>query len=258
MSATAARLHIEALAVLRGGRRVLHDVSFAVGAGEALVLRGPNGAGKTTLLRVALGFISAEAGEVRLGGDDPRALSPRERALRAAYMPQKPSAAWPMKVEAVAALGRFAHGGAPSKLNAVDQQAVDAALDACALAPLRQRRVDQISGGERMRVHLARTLAQGAPLLLLDEPTAGLDPAQSLAVGEILQARAREGGGVVFATHDISLAARFASRVVLMAQGRVIADGTPREALTREALALAYGRDGKLLELDGEWIAVFR
>src|SRR5690606_33492329 len=125
-------------------------------------------------------------GAITLGGDDPRPLSARQRALRAAYLPQRPQSIWPVSVEALVALGRFAHGAAPDRLSPRDQTAVDAAMEACALGPLRKRGMDQISGGEKARAHLARTLAQQAPLLLLDEPTAGLDPAQALGVAAIL------------------------------------------------------------------------
>jgi ABC-type hemin transport system ATPase subunit len=116
------------------------------------------------------------------------AFSARERALRAAYLPQRPQSIWPISVEALVALGRFAHGAAPDRLASCKiKHAVDAAIEACALGALRQRRMDEISGGEKARAHLARALAQHAPLLLLDEPTAGLDPAQALGVADILR-----------------------------------------------------------------------
>jgi iron complex transport system ATP-binding protein len=240
-----------------GWTHALRDVSLSVSAGEVVALLGPNGAGKTTLLRATLGFVAPDSGSVRLGDEEPRGLSDRARALRAAYMPQKPSATWPIAVEALVALGRFAHGGVSGRLSNTDRKAVDAALEACSLEALRARRMDEISGGERMRAHLARTLAQGAPLLLLDEPTAGLDPAQALGVAEVLRRHAERGGAVLFSTHDIALAASVARRVVLMHEGACLATGAPFEVLTPEKLQQAYGRAGKLGDIDGACAVVF-
>ncbi|MBC7769918.1 MAG: ABC transporter ATP-binding protein, partial [Phycisphaerales bacterium] len=139
-----------------------------------------------------------------------------------------------------------------------DQAAVDAALQACAMAPLRARRMDEISGGEKARAHIARALAQQAPLLMLDEPTAGLDPAQTLTVANILRQHAADGGGVLFSTHDIALAASTAHRVVLLREGREIAAGAPDSALTPAALEAAYGRVGELTRIGNTYVAVFR
>ncbi len=244
--------------VTLGKTSALDDVSLRVGGGELVALLGPNGAGKTSLMRAALGLVPLASGAALLGGEDSRKLSARARALRAAYLPQRPQSIWPISVEALVALGRFAHGAAPDRLAPGDQAVVDAAIDACALAPLRARRMDEISGGEKARAHLARALAQRAPLLLLDEPTAGLDPAQALGVGDVLRAHAAGGGAAVFSTHDVALAAQVAHRVVLMRDGRIIADGAPLDALTPDALRAAYGRDGKLERIDGVIAATFR
>lgn len=251
-----ALLEFTAASVLLGKRVVVAELSLSVQRGEVVALLGANGAGKTSLLRAALGFAPVEFGTVKLGDKDPVLLSARERALRAAYLPQRPQAIWPVSVEHLVALGRYAHGAAPDRLGARDQAAVDAALAACSLIPLRKRRMDEISGGEKARAHLARALAQEAPLLLLDEPTAGLDPAQALAVAEIVRARAADGA-VVFSTHDVALAARLAQRVVLMREGHVVAEGAPLEVLTPDALAAAYGRNGRLEQLGGGMAAVF-
>ncbi len=240
-----------------GPTRVLDSVSLIVSAGEIVAILGPNGAGKTSLMRSALGLIEA-TGEIELGDHASRGLSARDRALRTAYLPQRPQSIWPLEVEALVALGRFAHGAAPDRLAARDQAAVDAAIEACGLGGLRRRGMDQLSGGEKARAHLARALAQQAPLLLLDEPTAGLDPAQALGVAEVLQAHAASGGAVVFSTHDIALAAGVAHRVVLMKEGRIIAEGAPQEALTPSALESAYGRPARLERIGNEFAALFR
>lgn len=251
-----ALLSLEHASVALADRCVVNDVSLEVNTGDIVALLGPNGAGKTSLLRAALGLIPLAQGVARLGADEARALSVRDRALRAAYLPQRPQSIWPLPIESLVALGRFSYGAAPDRLKPEDQAAVDAALEACALTPLRARRMDEISGGEKARAHLARTLAQQAPLLLLDEPTAGLDPAQALGVGDILRAHAMRGAAV-FSTHDVGLAARIASRVLLLRGGEMIADGAPQAALTPETLKAAYGRRAQLVTIDGAVGAVF-
>jgi iron complex transport system ATP-binding protein len=249
-------LSLSSVSVTLSGRRVVNNVSLEIAQGCVVALLGPNGAGKTSLMRAGLGLLPFE-GLASLDGADPRKLSARERALRAAYLPQRPQSIWPVSVETLVALGRFAHGAAPDRLRLRDQAAVDAALEACALTAMRARRMDELSGGEKARAHLARALAQQAPLLILDEPTAGLDPAQALAVADILRALARSGA-VLFSTHDVALAARVADAIVLMRDGSVVAQGAPRAALTPQTLRDAYGREGRLQDVDGDVAFVFR
>lgn len=245
-----ALLNLRDVSVALGGKRVVEALSLSVARGESVALLGPNGAGKTSLLRAALGLIRIEQGEARLHGEDPARIAPRVRATHAAYLPQRPQTIWPVSVERLVALGRFAYGAAPDRLKPRDQAAVDAAIAACDLQRLRARRMDEISGGEKARAHLARALAQGAPLLLLDEPTAGLDPAQALGVGDILRAHAANNGAALFSTHDVSLAARIAHRIVVLKQGRVIASGGPHQALTPATLEAAYGRRARVERTD--------
>jgi len=251
-----ALLSLSSASVALGARTVVSDISFAAASGEVIALLGPNGAGKTSFLRAALGLIPLSAGEARLGGADPRTLSLRDRALRAAYLPQRPQSIWPISVEHLVALGRYAYGAAPDKLSRADQSAVDAAIEACALESLRSRRMDEISGGEKARAHLARALAQHAPLLILDEPTAGLDPAQALTVAEIMRNHA-SGGATVFSTHDVALTGRTADRVLLIREGRVVAEGAPETALTPEALEAAYGRRARVDRVGDAFTATF-
>ncbi|MGE0740152.1 MAG: ABC transporter ATP-binding protein [Hyphomonadaceae bacterium] len=252
-----APLSISGARVELGRRTVIDDVSLTLSGGEIVALLGPNGAGKTSLMRAGLGLIVMTKGVAMLGAAPAHALSARDRALRAAYLPQRPQSIWPISVEMLVALGRYAHGAAPDRLGLHDRTAVDAALDACALTALRTRRMDEISGGEKARAHLARALAQRAPLLVLDEPTAGLDPAQALAVADILRTHAEAGGAVLFSTHDIALAASVAHRVVLLKDGRIIAHGAPIEALTGDVLKQAYGRSGRLERVGDGYAAVF-
>ena len=251
-----ALLSLTDLSVALNARTVVNNVSLSIAQGEIAALLGPNGTGKTSLIRAALGLIAPSAGAVRLGADAPSKLSSRERALRAAYLPQRPQSIWPISVEHLVALGRYAYGAAPDRLSGADQAAVDAAIKACALEPLRARRMDEISGGEKGRAHLARALAQHAPLLMLDEPTAGLDPAQALAIADIVRSHAAHGA-VVFSTHDVALAARTAGRVLLLREGRVIAEGAPEIALTSETLEAAYGRRARIDRVGDTFAATF-
>lgn len=251
-----ALLSLQNISVRLRQRLVVAGVSLEIAQGEVVALLGPNGAGKTSLLRGGLGLVALASGAASLRGDDPHKLSARERALRVAYLPQRPQSIWPISVESLVALGHFAYGAAPDRLAAADKAAVEEALTACSLTSLRSRRMDEISGGEKARAHLARALAQYAPLLALDEPTAGLDPAQALAVAEIMKAQAAKGA-VIFSTHDVGLAAQTASRVVLLREGKVVAEGAPKLALTGDNLLAAYGRKGRLVEVEGHLAAVF-
>jgi len=243
--------------VMLGGRMVAHNATLRIARGQIVALLGPNGAGKSSLLRASLGLIAASRGRARIWGADARTMAPDLRARRVAYLPQKPEAAWPISVRALVALGRFAHGAPPERLGEEDRAAVSAAIAACDLGGLEDRRLDELSGGERARAHLARALAQGAPLLALDEPNAGLDPAQTLAMADIFVRHAGGDGAVLFSTHDVGLAARAAGHVILMRTGRVIAEGPPLEALTPAALGAAYGRSGRLIESRGAITAAF-
>jgi iron complex transport system ATP-binding protein len=224
----------EGLVVTRGARRVLDGVSFAVEAGSFVALAGPNGAGKTTLLSALAGLLPPDGGRVTLGGTPLTSLSRGERARRVGWLEQGARAAWGLTVREVAALGRLPHGDA-------GEAEVAGALAACGLDGFATRRVDTLSGGEARRAMLARVLATEADILLLDEPTADLDPAQGFALMRLLRAEAGRGRAVVAVLHDLSLAARFADRIVLLAEGRVAADGTPAEVMTEAQAGRVFG-----------------
>jgi len=203
--------------ILVGGRPVLRDIALTLRPDELLAVCGPNGAGKTTLLRGLAGL---------LPGTPPR--DPR----RVAYLPQNARCAWALTVGQVAALGRIPHrdsAGAP----------VTRALQSCGILPLRDRRVDRISGGEARRAMLARAFATEPELLLLDEPTADLDPATAQAIMRVLRQTAESGRAVVVVQHAVDLALRYAHRIVVLQAGRIAADLPAREALP--ALASAFG-----------------
>jgi iron complex transport system ATP-binding protein len=252
-----ALLTLQAVEVAIGARAVVTDANLSVAPGEIVALLGANGAGKSSLLRASVGVIEAKAGRINLGADEIVSLSARERARRIAYLPQAPEAAWPVTVEALVALGRFAYGATPDKLAPADQAAVDHALTLVKLEAMRKRSIDTLSGGERARAHLARAMAQGAPLLALDEPIAELDPAHALAVLDAMRAHVETGGAVLFTTHDVAFAARAASKAYVMREGRIIASGPPRQTLTEDVLRSAYGRSGRIDDIDGAPAAVF-
>jgi iron complex transport system ATP-binding protein len=245
-------LALEGVTVRRGPCPVVDGASLAVAPGELVGLIGPNGAGKSTLMRAGLGLVRAE-GTIRLGDVPLDRLGHRARALRAAYLPQEREVAWALTAEAVVALGRHPHRAPGAPLSAADLAAIDRALARADAGPLRHRPATALSGGERARVLIARALAQEAPLLVADEPTAGLDPAHQLGLMAVLAENAAAGGGVLVSLHDLGLAARHCHRLVLMNQGRIEADGSPEAVLRPETLARVYGitarveRDGRVL-----------
>lgn len=224
-------LILQDLTVKRGTCPVVDHVSLTLRAGECIGLIGPNGAGKTTLMRAALGLLPHE------GRSSLATLPASQRARQAAWIPQDRKIAWPVSVQNLIALGRLPHGRKPS---AQDATIIDRALARMDLDAFRNRPATELSGGEQARVLIARALAQDTPLLMADEPIAGLDPAAQLATLEVMQALAAEGRGVLLSLHDLSLAARYCTRLVLMDHGQIRADGPPAQVLTPENLAQTF------------------
>ena len=225
-----------------GDALAVDRASVALRAGELVALVGPNGAGKTTLIRALAGILPA-GGEITIAGNRLSAIGNRARARAVAYLPQGHLFHWPMQVDAVVALGRHPHMDAFSTPSPEDRAAVGRAMERTAIEPFANRSVTTLSGGERARVALARALATEARVLLADEPTASLDPRHQLVVMELLRRAARDGGAVLAILHDLTLAARFADRVLVMERGRIVADGEPQEALSRQRLAEVFGVD---------------
>ncbi|MDZ4369851.1 MAG: ABC transporter ATP-binding protein [Phenylobacterium sp.] len=231
--------------VRRDGCPVLDHVSVAVAAGEIVGVVGPNGAGKTTLIRAALGLARLDAGRAELGGDDVARLSDPERARRAGYMPQDRHIGWNMSAWRIASLGAGRQPPAIARRTALE------ALARVGLADLAERGVLEMSGGERARVLLARLLATGAPLLVTDEPAAGLDPDAQILALDLLREEAARGAAVMLTLHDLTLAARTCDRLVVIARGRIVADAPPAQALTSAVLAQAFGLDGHMEQTSG-------
>jgi len=240
-------LRLDNLTVRRGECPVVDRVSLAVGPGEFVGLIGPNGAGKTTLLRAALGLLPHE------GGSSLAALPVAARARAAAFLPQAREVAWPVSVEMLVGLGRVPHGAG---LRAADRAAVDRAIARMGLERFRARDAQGLSGGELARVLIARVLAQEAPLVLADEPVAGLDPESQIRTMQVFAGLARDGSGVVASVHDLGLAARHCSRLVLLSGGRVVADGPPTVVLTPDHLAQVFGIRAWLAEVEGGPVVV--
>ena len=248
MTAIAARQ----LLCRRDGKVILDRIDVAFAEGQLTAIVGPNGAGKTTLLRHLVGLEVPEAGTVELNGQPLTALPPAVRAWRVAYLPQAASAYWPLTGHDLVALGRLPHGADLSRpLKAADQEAVRRALERVDGAGLAGRAIDTLSQGERARLMLARTLATGAAILVADEPVASLDPAYALQAMDVLRAEAARGVVVIVVLHDLGLAARFADRIVVLANAGIVADGPPGEALGSGVIDAAYGIGFRHVEVDG-------
>lgn len=226
-----------------GAERALDGVSFACSSGEWVALVGPNGSGKSTLLRLCAGLLDAQSGAVLLDGATIAGLDARERARRVALLPQFLPSLPDVRVRDFVLSGRYAHVRSHGELGPRDHAVVRAALQRCDAAEFAERPLHELSGGQRQRVLVARALAQEAGVLLVDEPTNALDPEHQIAVCELFAELAREGRAVCVVTHDLVLASQYATRCVLLDQGRVARDGSVEAVLARDVLEPVYGRD---------------
>jgi iron complex transport system ATP-binding protein len=246
-------MEIEAkgIAIRFGPVALLEGVDLAMRGGEMVGLIGPNGSGKTTLLRVLANLRAPEAGRVHYAGRTAAEIGIRELARQVAYLAQGGAVHWPMRVETLVALGRLPHRRPFQSLDAADRHAIERAITAADIGSLRARTMGQVSGGERMRVLLARALAVDARVLLADEPIAALDPLHQLQVMELLRTIASEGRGVIVVLHDLALATRFCDRLILLAHGGILVEGAPARVLTDAHVAQAYGVEVVRGERDG-------
>ncbi|MET8458618.1 heme ABC transporter ATP-binding protein [Streptomyces parvulus] len=235
----------EAVRVLLGGRPVLDGVDVRVRAGEVLALVGPNGAGKSTLLGALAADVPAAEGVVRVHGRPAGEWSAPELALRRAVLPQSASLSFPFPVAEVVRMGRAPWAG--GEREAEDDAAVAEAMARTEVAGFAGRPFSALSGGERARVALARVLAQRAPLLLLDEPTAALDLRHQELVLRLCRERARAGDAVVVVLHDLALAAAYADRVAVLRAGRIAAEGAPAEVFDEDLLSEVYDQPVEVL-----------
>ena len=231
----------ERLHVRLGRRTVLHDISARLEAGHLIGIIGPNGAGKSTLVRTMLGLIPPAAGTIMLDGQALKSFSRRDIARRLAYLPQGQTLHWPLRAERLVALGRLPHLGPMSRISRQDETAIAEAMAKADVSFLRHRLATELSGGERARVLFARALAVGAPGLIADEPLASLDPGHQIEVMELMRQEANRGSLVVAVMHDLTLAARYCDRLLLIDRGRLVTDGRPFDVLTPERLDSVYG-----------------
>ena len=239
------------------GRLVLRGVSTQASAGELVVIVGPNGAGKTTLLRAIAGLVAPRAGMVRCVGVDPARARRRAVARDLAYLPQHYELAFPFAVEEVVLMGRYARQRGLGLASKDDLAAAREAMAACDIAHLAERRFDELSGGEARRAIVAQAICQGARVLLLDEPTAGLDPAHARSVFGVVRARCDAGATAIVVTHDLDLARRHAGTLWLVAGGCLAARGAPADVLASAATREAFHLDIHVGQLpSGEPFAV--
>lgn len=252
---TSPPLTARGLVVTRGANRAVDGIDLEFSGGELVGILGANGAGKSTLLKTLAGLLPPTQGDVTLGDDPLSGWDRRALARCIAFLPQERVVHWPLSVRATVALGRFPYSGGRA-LSSACVAAIDEALAVMDVAQLEDRAVSELSGGELARVLLARALAQDTAYLLADEPTAGLDPAHQITLFEQLSQLAVLGRTVLVAIHDLSLAARYCNRIILLKGGRSIADGPPAQTLTREALAAAFNIRAQLVTVDGALVVV--
>lgn len=235
-----------------GEHMVLDGVDLALRPGEVLALLGPNGSGKSTLIRAALGLLPLAGGQVLIDGADAAALTPRQRAQKAAYLPQT------RPVPNITALrmvlhGRFPHLTYPRRFRQEDYAAAMAALEQADAACLARRPMPELSGGQRQRVYLAMALAQDAPTLFLDEPTAFLDVSHQLEVGRLAGQLARQGKAVVLVLHDLPLALSTADRLAVLDGGRLLAVDGPEALCADGILNSVFGIELGRVMTDRGW-----
>lgn len=237
-------LQAQALNLSLDDKPVLRDVSLTLRAGQFVGLIGPNGAGKTSLLRILAALSAPDNGNVFVSSTgEPQALAqlaPQQRARLLAYLAQQEKPAWPLTVEHLVGLGR-APWRKPLEKNNGDKTAIARALALAELTELRDRPITTLSGGELQRALLARVFAGEPQIIIADEPIAALDPYHQLHIMELLRNHAQRGGAVIAALHDLSLAARYCHRLILLQRGHVVADGEPVQVLTPENLQQVYG-----------------
>lgn len=228
--------------VCLGDQPVLRQVSLSAHEGEFIALLGPNGAGKSTLLRTISGLLDYQ-GSITISGRDLRALSARDRAKTIAFLPQTPVVHWPLSGREIVSIGRLPYCSSLTSLGADDTHAIERALKQTDATGFADRPVTKLSGGERARILLARALAVESPMLLADEPLATLDPQHQLTTLSMLRDCAADNRLVIAALHDLSLAARYATRIVLLKQGIVVADGPPATVMTPDLLKRVFAID---------------
>jgi iron complex transport system ATP-binding protein len=235
-SLQAARVVADRISYRIGTAELLAEVSLTVAPGEVVVLVGPNGAGKSTLIQILAGDLAPSSGRILLDGKPVRHYRPHELSLHRAVLPQQSLLQFAFTVREVVEMGRAPHDDSPADLMSI----VEESLRQTEMIPFSERIYPSLSGGEKSRAQLSRVLAQRAPLLLLDEPTASLDLRHQQHVMDIARDVAIEGGSVIAVVHDLNLAAGSADRIVLLDRGQIVADGSPWDVMDASRLSDVY------------------
>jgi iron complex transport system ATP-binding protein len=233
---SAPALEVRDVHVRLGGAEILHGANLRVERGELVALVGPNGAGKSTLARTAAGIVRPWRGDVRCMGEDVRRLRGRRLARLRAFVPQRPAVPDGMTVLEAVRIGRSSHLMPLGRFTRSDREAIAAAMERAGVTQFAQRQLNTLSGGELQRVQIAIALAQAAPLLLADEPTSALDLGATVDVARLLRGLANDGLAVLLVAHDLALAAAIADRVVVMSDGRTVAEGPAHDVLSASRL----------------------
>ena len=241
------RISVSHLHLERGRRAILHDLSLELDSGALIVVIGPNGAGKSTLMSALAGLEPPTSGEVTLDGVSLQAIHRKALARTRAYLPQNPRSEWPLPVERLVALGLTPTLPPFGPLSPDLSARVRAAMEACDIAHLADQAATTLSGGELSRAMLARAIVGDPQVLIVDEPTTGLDPRHAIGALARLKGLAAAGRLVIASVHDLTLAARFGDRVIALADGRLAADGPVKEVLTPELLRRLFSVDATLL-----------
>jgi len=234
-------INVREISVSFDSTSVLENVSFDLNDGRIIALLGPNGAGKTTLVRAVNGTVTISSGGIVIEGKSLSALSRREIAQQIAVVGQENETRFPVTALEFVLAGRFVHGGAFGWETDSDVNAAKRAMRDCDLSQYESRLMNRLSGGERQRVVLARALATGAKILLLDEPTANLDLAHQAMMFRLVRERCdKDGASAIVITHDLNLAATFADEIILLKDGKIYANGKPQDVLTKENVRSVY------------------
>ena len=242
-------IDVKNLSFSYGNHQVLHDISFSVGRGEFLSILGPNGVGKSTLFRCVLGLLSGYTGTVCVDGVDARSFSTQEAAKHIAYIPQSSRSIFNYSVFDIVLMGRTSGLSTFRSPGKKDKEICFWAMEKVGIIHLQDRCFHRLSGGEQQLVLIARALAQKAPVLMLDEPTANLDFGNQLLVLEQSRALAREGYTVIQTTHHPEQSYMFSDRILAIQQGRVLTEGKPTDVLTPETMHALYGADVDIVSL---------
>jgi iron complex transport system ATP-binding protein len=244
--------------VKRGGRTIFGPASVRIGAGEMTALIGPNGSGKSTLLRLFAGLWRPDDGEMLIDGKAIHSLPRKEMARHVAFVPQETQIDFAFTVAEILAMGRYAHRGRFSPQTQADHTAIDAAAADCDITHLTDRAINTLSGGERQRVLIARSLVVEPEFVLLDEPTANLDIHHALDVLQLCEALSQKGKTVIVATHDFNLVTRYVTRLILLQQGLLIAEGPQKDVLGSETIQQVFHVDAEtILTKAGQPVYVF-